>query len=704
MAEKPISPRQAVPPLTRRDDRRRRNDELDRFFDVALDMLCIAGFDGYFKRVNPAWERTLGLKQQELLARPYLDFVHPGDREATVAAAQKLTQGVDVVSFENRYRAGDGSYRWLLWNSAAEPEKGIIYATARDITPWKRAERRLAAEFATARALAAPAESGGTVLRILQGVCEALGWDWAAAWRVDSQAQVLRCVEIWHAAKIEGAEFEQLCRGSTFSSGDGLPGRVWASGQPAWLPDVAQDANFPRAAMAAKHGLHGALAFPVQVAGEVIAVIEFFSHEIQRPDDALLHTLATLGSQIGQYMERRRTEEALHESTEQVRLLLNSTAEAIYGVDLEGRCTFSNPAGIRLLGYTDPGQLTGRQMHELIHHTRPNGTAYPVEECPIHRALGVGESLHADDDIFWRSDGTCFPAEYWSHPILRDGKLIGGVVTFLDITKRRAVERMKNEFVSMVSHELRTPLTSIRGALGLLAGGWLGTLPAKGQHMLEIAVADTDRLVRLINDILDIERIESGRLPMAKQYCDAAALMVQAVEVMRPMGEKSGVSLSANPYSAPLWADPDRVVQTLTNLLANAIKFSFTGGTVSLGAERRGNELIFQVRDHGRGIPRDKLEKIFERFEQVDASDSREKGGTGLGLAISRSIVQQHGGRIWVESVLGEGSTFFVALPLAETAELPDAAAPLGDPSQQERNLRIRYRRSGPELRSENRR
>ena len=232
-----------------------------------------------------------------------------------------------------------------------------------------------------------------------------------------------------------------------------------------------------------------------------------------------------------------------------------------------------------------------------------------------------------------------------------------------DITERLAVDRMKDEFVSVVSHELRTPLTSIRGSLGLIAGGVMGPLPEKAQNMAEIAVSNTDRLIRLINDILDIERMESGRVTMERTACDAAALMAQAAEVTGDMAEKAGVTLLLSPEPVRLWADPDWIIQTFTNLLSNAIKFSPRGGTVWLEAQRQGDEVLFQVKDQGRGIPAENLESIFERFQQVDASDTREKGGTGLGLAICRSIAQKHGGRIWAESTVGEGTTIFLTLP-----------------------------------------
>jgi PAS domain S-box-containing protein len=659
----------AKPRIERRASGRRVDDQLVPFFNLTLDMLCIAGFDGYFKRLNPAWELTLGFTQQELLSQPYLDLVHPADREATMAAAQALTAGNLVTSFENRYRARDGSYKWLLWNAAAVPGLHVIYASARDITHRKRADARLAVEYTTACILAEPGGASETVLALLRAVCEALGWELGAAWSKDDEAQELHCVEVWHAPRSGLEEFEAVTRQSRYVRGVGLPGRVWASGEPTWVHDVASDPNFPRAPLAHRLGLREGFGFPILLGGETIGVIEFFSAEIQKPDDDLLKTLATLGSQIGQFIERQRAEEALRESMERVRLLLHSTAEAIYGADLDGNCTFANPACVKMLGYHDAGQFLGQNLHALIHHKRADGKPYPEAECPINKAVRHGQVAHADNEFLWRADGTSFPVEYWCHPMYRQGKLIGSVVTYLDITKRREIERMKNEFISVVSHELRTPLTSIRGALGLVASGRLGALPDKSQRMLDIAVTNTDRLVRLINEILDIERIESGRVVMARRTCDASVLVTQALDVMRPMADKARVSVFAATCSCPIWADPDRVLQTLTNLLSNAIKFSPSGGTVRVEAEPRGTDaVLFRVRDEGRGIPADKLDRIFERFEQVDASDAREKGGTGLGLAICRSIVQQHGGRIWVESAPGRGSDFCFTLPAAEPA------------------------------------
>ncbi|MDM9384743.1 ATP-binding protein [Chlorogloeopsis sp. ULAP01] len=382
--------------------------------------------------------------------------------------------------------------------------------------------------------------------------------------------------------------------------------------------------------------------------------------------------------------DRKQTQASLERLSRQSELILNSAGEGIYGLNCQGKITFVNPAAARMLGYTVK-ELINLFMHEIVKHSRPDGIRYFFEDNPIYATLQDGTVQHITDDIFYRRDGSKFPVEYVSTPIREQKTIVGAVVIFKDITERQIIERMKDEFVSVVSHELRTPLTSIRSALGLLARGSLNNQPEKSQRMLEIAFDNTNRLVRLINDILDIERINSGKVTMHKQTCNAADLMIQAVDEMRAMAEKAEIHLELTPASVQLWADPDRIIQTITNLLSNAIKFSPPGSTVWLsvelqqeGEERKaggGEEnkfttsassyLLFQIKDQGRGIPEDKLETIFDRFQQVDASNSRHQGGTGLGLAICRSIIQQHGGKIWAESSLGKGSTFYFTLPIS---------------------------------------
>lgn len=265
---------------------------------------------------------------------------------------------------------------------------------------------------------------------------------------------------------------------------------------------------------------------------------------------------------------------------------------------------------------------------------------------------------------------------------------VGTIV--LDITERKKIEQIKNEFIGIVSHELRTPLAAIQLSLGLLKTGIYNQKPAKFQRMIEIALIDTNRLVNLVNDILDLERLESGRAVLEKTHCQAIDLMQQAVDSVQVLATQQQITLTIVPTEVEVWAAADAILQTLTNLLSNAIKFSPSGGTIWLSAQpsetialpidsssspsssssphSSSPAILFAVKDQGRGIPPEKLETIFERFQQVDVSDSRAKGGTGLGLAICRSIIEQHGGQIWVESSSEAGSTFFFTLPQEDGA------------------------------------
>jgi signal transduction histidine kinase len=238
-----------------------------------------------------------------------------------------------------------------------------------------------------------------------------------------------------------------------------------------------------------------------------------------------------------------------------------------------------------------------------------------------------------------------------------------------ELTQRSALDSLKDEFVSTVSHELRTPLTSIRGALGLLSSGVLGDMDAKAQNLLRIALTNTDRLVRLINDILDLERMDSGRSVLQVRRCSLPELIHQATETMSAMADAAEIRLTVAKSATSVLpsvffdGDADRILQVLTNLLSNAIKFSPEGSTVTIEVETPPEALIFRICDEGRGIPEDQLETIFERFKQVEYSDSRHRGGTGLGLAICRSIVQQHGGTIWAQRNPTLGVSICVRLP-----------------------------------------
>lgn len=322
----------------------------------------------------------------------------------------------------------------------------------------------------------------------------------------------------------------------------------------------------------------------------------------------------------------------------------------------EGRFVEVNRSFLSLSGYTQ-AELIGRPAAELN-----LGIDRDTYANAIQHLLETGSLLNQECELRTKSGEVRIVLLSLERIELAGELCVLSIVN--DITERK---RLENEFISLVSHELRTPLTSLMGALDLLGTGQLGTLTERGQHVLKIASTNTERLIRLINNILDLERMKSGKIELQQADCDLESLLTQAIEAMQAMADQAQIRLVTEPLAVSLWADFDRLLQTLTNLLSNAIKFSESGSTVWLKAAKSGDALLITVQDQGRGIPADKLHTIFDRFQQVDASDSRQKGGTGLGLAICRNIVEQHGGKIWAESVLGEGSTFHVLLPLGST-------------------------------------
>ncbi|GAA2231849.1 hypothetical protein GCM10010413_32600 [Promicromonospora sukumoe] len=362
---------------------------------------------------------------------------------------------------------------------------------------------------------------------------------------------------------------------------------------------------------------------------------------------------------------RHGLERRVQERTAQLRSLaserartLESVADGIYGVDTEGHVTFVNTAGAYTLG-ASASDLVGRDAHATFHAPAHDGTPLPADGCYIAEALRDGLTVTAEQDLYLRPDGKEVPVEVTASPLRDDGVIRGAVVVFRDVTERREVERIKDEFVSVVSHELRTPLTAIRGALALLDSNALQDSPEQAARMVRIALTSSERLGRLVDDILDTERLEAGttQLHLADQPVDA--LVAAAVDQVFVLADEAGVTLEAAGSPEIVRADAERVVQTLTNLLGNAVRFSPAGGTVRVTAAPVGDLVEVRVDDQGRGIPPDKLEAIFRRFEQVDASDTRERGGSGLGLTIARSIVERHGGRLWaVSDGEGTGSSF----------------------------------------------
>ncbi|NEQ31008.1 MAG: PAS domain S-box protein [Leptolyngbya sp. SIO4C5] len=930
-------------------ERQQSEQALDRVFSITPSMLCTAGLDGYFKRLNPSFSQTLGYSNEELQAHPLVNFVHPSDRSATLAELQRLAAGKRTIAFENRYRCRDGSYRWLLWNAVTHPDEQLIYASARDITERKQAEALLeqerdfiAAVLDTVGALIVVLDRQGQILRFNR-TCEAITgyqtvevrgrcpWDflllpaeraavkavfqqlvrgqapsqyenywvskddskhlisWSNTVITNEQGQVeyviatgldvterrkaerrlerqsrqnqlltevtrkisqsLRLEEILHTIVTEVQGLLACDRVLVVQQqADGSSQLVDEAVLAPWPAMLAQPEAMTQLLMqslrlqeASQQGQRVAIAdsahaltadaqvllerFAVQ--SELVVPVFYQAvlwgflliHQCDRPrqwDQAEISLVQQLADQLGlavtqaqlldtleervsqrtaeltqinhqlqqEIRDRQQTEAALRESQQKLAGILDTADEGVISVDEVQIIQLFNQGAERIFGYPAaevlgqplsillPGlfQTSDRRSMQALAETevsaqpmaersrgvvgrRRNGQEFPAEAsisklqteqglvftiilkdvterrqaeaalrrseeklrlttdalpvliayvdrqqcyqfnnlayeswfglsreairgCRVRDVIGeaayrqiqdylaqglAGETVSYEIEMPYLTGDRWISASYI--PDVQQGEVRGLFTLVSDISDRKATERLRDEFVSVVSHELRTPLTSVHGSLKLLATGQLGTLSVHEQALIEISLKNTERLTRLINDVLDLERIESGQISMVMQVCNAGDLLLQAIATMQSMAHEAQIELTATASSVEIWADPDHILQTLTNLLSNAIKFSPPQTTVQLAVTEQTSTVLFAVQDQGRGIPPDKLETIFERFQQVDASDSRKRGGTGLGLAICRNIVQQHHGHIWAENRPEAGSTFYFTLP-----------------------------------------
>ena len=361
--------------------------------------------------------------------------------------------------------------------------------------------------------------------------------------------------------------------------------------------------------------------------------------------------------------ELQRSRDTLEDQKVFLRRVVDTDENLIFVRDEQGRFVLCNGAFAALLDML-PDAIEGRRAEEITGAER----LLPLLQGEAELLCGSGELRITEVGL---TDTHC--QERWLQVVKRPMTTSNGachiVTVAVDMSLRRRMEQMKTEFISTVSHELRTPLTAIRGALGMLVGGIAGHIDEGARPLLDIAHKNSERLVRLINDILDIEKLEAGRLHFHICRCDVPALIEQALADIKPYGDEYNVRLVFEQPDSPVQVeanlDPDRFAQVMANLLSNAIKHSPSGGVVSVALHRDGSSLEIGVQDQGLGIPEHFRSRIFERFAQADSSDARKRGGTGLGLAITRSLVQQMHGRIGFDSHEGQGTRFWLRLPLA---------------------------------------
>jgi PAS domain S-box-containing protein len=399
----------------------------------------------------------------------------PEDFERVTAEVQAALRGAREFDTEFRIVWPDGSIRHIKVGAQTFfDEKGCplrMVGVNYDITERKIAEEQINLLHAITLDVVASHDLDSALEVVLRRVCEKTGWALGQAWVPRQDGSGLDCCPAWFATDEKLEAFRSYSMSITILPRRGLPGRVLESRQPVWIRDVTKDLNFPRAEAARKCGLKAALGVPILSGDGIIAVLEFFLSEPREEDERLVKVISSVAAQIGLVCERKLAEDKVRWSEERLRLLLDSTAEGIFGVDLQGRCTFCNAASLRLLGYDDPSDVLGKEMHVLIAHSRADGTPFPMSECKVVRSLEDATIAFSDADVFWRKEGVSFPAAYWSYPIIQENKHIGAVVTFLDITERKLAEeslRLSEERFAKAFQASPEPITISRHRDGVI--------------------------------------------------------------------------------------------------------------------------------------------------------------------------------------------------------------------------------------------
>lgn len=374
---------------------------------------------------------------------------------------------------------------------------------------------------------------------------------------------------------------------------------------------------------------------------------------------------------------------ALRNSEDRVRLLMDSTAEAIYGMDKTGHCTFSNPACLHLLGYDHNDELLGKDMHELIHHTYPNGRPYPAGACRIYKAARSGQCIHIDNEVLWRRDGSSFPAEYWAHPIYKNNEIIGAVITFIDISVRKCTEdelrkyrdhleelvaertseltRINGEleaFSYSVSHDLRAPLRAMDGFSQALQEDYAGQIDETGIDYLQRICAGSQRMGNLIDDLLSLSRV--SRIEMNRTDLNLSLLAEKSISKLQEICPQRRVEVKISDH-IQAQGDAHLLEIVLDNLIANAWKYTSKkqSACIEFGITEKENKNIYYVKDDGAGFDMQYATKLFIAFQRLHGNEFE---GTGIGLATVSRIIRRHGGEIWASAQPGQGATFYFTL------------------------------------------
>jgi PAS domain S-box-containing protein len=603
-------------------------------------------------------------------------LVHPEDRQRIVQAVAEALRGGRRYDVEYRVVRPTGEVRIVhsqgdvLRDESGRPRR--MFGTVQDITERKQAEQHLVAQHTITQILAGAATLPEVTPHILQAVCECLGWDLGALWSLDRQAGVLRCVELWHKKSVAAPHFEATSRASTFLPGSGLPGRVWSSRAPAYIPDIVQDANFLRAPIAACEGLHTAFGFPILLGGDVLGVMEFFSHESRQLDPDLLPMMATIGSQIGQFIERKRAEEALRVSEASLAEGQQISHTGSWRWNLRTGDVRGSAEHSRIFGF-DPaaGPRSHLRYRERVHPNDRPALVHVLESAiRDQRAFQHEYRIVLPDDLVKYVQFAGRPDTDASG----DLELVG---TIIDITERkRAEEALHNaqmeiarmarlttlgELAASIAHEINQPLGAVVNNASACVR-WLASqnLEEARQSALRV-IADGHRAGDTITRI----RALAKKAPPHKDWLDLNATIRDVLALARSEVQRNGVALETHlAEDVPLiLGDRIQLQQVLLNLVMNAIEAlsSVSAGPRALWVSSENvasTEVMIAVCDSGPGLEPQSLDRLFEAFYTTKPQ------GLGLGLAISRRIIEAHGGRLWATANVPQGAVVQFTVPI----------------------------------------
>lgn len=585
------------------------------------------------------------------------------DEKALQMIHKAMERGSHFFEWTHKRYKGENFPATVLLTRMHVGGKELLQATVRDITKQKRIEQLLESQYTMVKVFNESPKMTNCIPKILKILCDAMQMDLALMWLLDPSENVLQYVDSWQSTPKQFQEFMKASRGLCFPKGIGLAGRIWEKQDAIWISDIMTEQSDTRAAIAEKNGLHGAYGFPIMIANKLLGVIEIFGRKVTSPDKYLINTLTACGKQIAQFLQRSeaefQVEQTLATLDSTLQSTLNATADGILIVDREGRMTHFNQKFLEM--WKIPADIA-----ESRDDAKALAFVLGQLKEPELFLRKVKELYGQDDaqsfDILEFKDGRFF--ERYSLPQKLERKYIGRVWSFRDITERKQLDRLKDEFLGTVSHELRTPLSIIKVALDNLNDNAIRTEQGQAEA-IQMITRNTNRLSRMIDNLLDISRLESGRVKIKLQSIKLNPLIQEVIHNLDVEAQEKHIHFKIKlPEVLPsATADPDMLEQVMYNLLDNALRFAKE--QVEICAQCNDSAIEVTVTDDGPGIPTEEISTLFNKFIQVrrPIGGSGYKG-TGLGLAICKQILQVHNGKIWVESSPGSGARFHFTLPV----------------------------------------